>query len=93
VDSLLFFSFLFPTELISGIAGPGRDEEPQRGKCPSPDSDPLLWSFAKKLATLSRQFAASANRRFQFHKRSQLFIGVHNETLSIAAMCVSNENR
>jgi hypothetical protein len=26
------------------------------------------------------------NRRFQFHKRSQLFIRVHNETLSVAAM-------
>jgi hypothetical protein len=25
-----------------------------------------------------------ANRRFQFHKRGQLFIGVHNETLSVA---------
>jgi hypothetical protein len=25
-----------------------------------------------------------ANRRFQFHKRSQDFIGTHNETLSIA---------
>jgi hypothetical protein len=31
---------------------------------------------------LSRPFAASANRRFQFHKRSQLFIRSHNETLS-----------
>src|SRR5207249_7902411 len=30
------------------------------------------------------------NRRFQFHKRSQLFIRSHNETLSVAAMCVSN---
>jgi hypothetical protein len=25
-------------------------------------------------------------RRFQFHKRTQLFIGVHNETLSIGAI-------
>jgi hypothetical protein len=29
------------------------------------------------------------NCRFQFHKRSQLFIGTHNETLSVAAMRVS----
>jgi hypothetical protein len=29
------------------------------------------------------------NRRFQFHKRSQLFIRAHNETLSVIAMGVS----
>jgi len=28
--------------------------------------------------------------RFEFRKRSQFFIGTHNETLSVAAMCVSN---
>jgi hypothetical protein len=33
-----------------------------------------------------------ANRPFQFEKRSQLLIGTHNETLSIVAVCVSNEN-
>jgi hypothetical protein len=37
--------------------------------------------------------AASANRRFEFYKRSQLFIRVHTETLSVAAMCVSNPDR
>jgi hypothetical protein len=30
----------------------------------------------------SRLSLGSANRLFQFHKRSQLFIRVHNETLS-----------
>jgi hypothetical protein len=44
----------------------------------------------KNLANSSRQFAASANRRFQFHKRSQVFIRPHNETLPVVAMCVSN---
>jgi hypothetical protein len=34
-----------------------------------------------------------ANRRFQLDKRSQLFIGPHNETLSVAAMCVSKKDR
>jgi hypothetical protein len=29
-------------------------------------------------------------RLFQFHERSQLFIRMHNETLSVAAMCVCN---
>jgi hypothetical protein len=33
---------------------------------------------------------AETNRPFQFQKRSQLFIRTHNETLSIAAVCVSN---
>jgi hypothetical protein len=28
----------------------------------------------------------AAGRRFQFHKRRQLFIGVHNETLSVAGV-------
>jgi hypothetical protein len=28
----------------------------------------------------------SPNRRFQFHKRRQLFIRVHNETLSVVAV-------
>jgi hypothetical protein len=30
------------------------------------------------------------NRRFKFEKRRQLFIGMHNETLSVSAMRVSN---
>jgi hypothetical protein len=36
---------------------------------------------------------AGSNRRFKFHKRSQLFIRADNETLSVAAMRVSNEDR
>jgi hypothetical protein len=32
----------------------------------------------------------SQNRRFEFQKRSQFFVGVHNETLPVAAMRVSN---
>jgi hypothetical protein len=34
-----------------------------------------------------------SNRRFQFQKRSQLFIRVHNQALSVAAMRVCNPNR
>jgi hypothetical protein len=33
------------------------------------------------------------NRRFQFQKSSHLFIRVHNETLSIIAVCVNNPER
>jgi hypothetical protein len=35
---------------------------------------------------------ARANRRFEFHKRRQLFLRAHNETLSVVAMRVSNED-
>jgi hypothetical protein len=34
-----------------------------------------------------------ANRGFQFQKRGQHFIGVHNETLSIVAVRVNNPDR
>jgi hypothetical protein len=47
--------------------------------------------FGKNLANLSNQFAASANDRFQFQKRSQLFIRSHNETLSVAPMRIHYE--
>jgi len=42
---------------------------------------------------LSRQFAARANLRFEFQKRSQLFIRTHNEAFSVAAMRVCNPDR
>jgi hypothetical protein len=53
----------------------------------------MSGEFKKTLATLSRQFAASATRRFKFKTRSQLFIRTHNETLSVAAMRVGNPDR
>ncbi|KAF5406608.1 MAG: hypothetical protein Udaeo2_33200 [Candidatus Udaeobacter sp.] len=34
----------------------------------------------------------SANRRFEFQKRCQLFIRTHNEPLSVVAVCVGNED-
>jgi hypothetical protein len=53
----------------------------------------VLTLLEKKSAQVrSRENAAIPNRQFQFKKRSQLFIGAHNETLSVAAMCVSNED-
>lgn len=44
------------------------------------------------ITTLSQQFAASVDYRFEFQKCSQLFIRMHNETFSVAAMRVSNED-
>jgi hypothetical protein len=44
-----------------------------------------------KITTASQaQIAVSTDRRFQSHKRSQLFIRMHNETLSLVAVGVSN---
>ena len=36
--------------------------------------------------------ASSTSRQFEFKKRRQLFIGTHNQTLSVAAMRVSSAN-
>jgi hypothetical protein len=49
--------------------------------------------FGKTQTNLSRQFAASANSGFEFHKRSQLFIRTHNVTFAIVATRVSNPDR
>jgi hypothetical protein len=49
--------------------------------------------LAKISPARQAQIAASANRHSEFHKRSQLFIRVDNETLSVAAMCVCNADR
>ena len=45
----------------------------------------ISGEFRKTLAGLSRQFAAGADRRFKFHKRSQLFVGAQNVTLAAVA--------
>jgi hypothetical protein len=34
--------------------------------------------------------SCSANRPFTLQKRSQLFVGAHNETFSVVPMCVCN---
>jgi len=33
------------------------------------------------------------NDKIELYKRSQLFIGTHNESLSVVAMCVCNPDR
>jgi hypothetical protein len=89
MDSWFFLPF--PAVLDLWNRGSGRGEEPggAKGFC-------LIQirfrdaEFGKHLANLSNQLAGSAGRWFKFHKRSQQFIRVHNETLSVVAMCVSN---
>jgi hypothetical protein len=46
--------------------------------------------FGRNLANRSNQFAATVNHRFKFQKCSQLLISMHNESLSVVAMRVSN---
>ena len=43
----------------------------------------VFGEFGRNLANRSNQFAATVNHRFEFQKRRQLFIGVHDETLSV----------
>jgi hypothetical protein len=69
-----------------------------QAKCPPPDSDPFSGvefgnEFGKNPASLSRQFAESANCRFKLHERSQLLIRTHNETLPVVAVGVCNPDR
>jgi hypothetical protein len=49
-------------------------------------------SDAGRIATLCR-FVHGSNRRFEFEKRRQLFIRVHNVTLSVVAVRVRNPDR
>jgi hypothetical protein len=59
------------------------------------DADPAYHKL-RKIGCFLRSLdlgAASADRRFEFHKPGQQFIRSHNETLSVAAMCVCNPDR
>jgi hypothetical protein len=84
----------FPAALIQLVAVPEETKNPA-GRCPPSNSDPFSDAeFAKNYATVSsKKRAATPNRRFEFEKRSELFIRVHNEPLSVIAMRVSNEDR
>jgi hypothetical protein len=44
--------------------------------------------FPKNLASLSKQFAARRDRRFEFHKSSQVFISA--QALSLIAVRIDN---
>jgi hypothetical protein len=62
---------VYPRRVNLAMAGP-EEAKNLAGKCPPSDSDPRSDDeFGKNLASLSRQLAASANRRFEFHKRRQ----------------------
>jgi hypothetical protein len=54
----------------------------------TPDATSTQASLVLELLTLAARIAASSS-----HKRSQLFIRAHNETLSVVAVGVNNPHR
>jgi hypothetical protein len=81
--------------LILWNCGSGRDEEPS-------GEEAVLRLIQIRLTTPSlekispacqEKFAASAERRFEFQKRGQLLICMHNEALSIVAVRIGNPDR
>jgi len=74
--------FLFPPKLDFGIAGP-EEAKNLAGKDPAPVSDPFSETNFEEISPARQaQLPPSANRQFQFNKRSQFFIRSHNKALS-----------
>jgi len=85
-------TFLFPRRVNSAIVGLNEGKEAVGRNALSRIQILVSVLFAKNLANLASQFGARANRRFEFHKRSQLFICSYYEMLCVA-MCVNNPDR
>jgi hypothetical protein len=86
---LFLLSLLLTLRLLRLKEGKKRRERESFHTLPRIQILVCAGDVAKDPARLSTQKAASPNHRFQFHKRRQLFIRTHNETLSVAAMRVS----
>jgi hypothetical protein len=85
-----WFFLFFPALLILLVARLEEAKNPA-GESPPPDSDPFSdVEFGKKSRRLSSKLAASANRRLEFQKRSQLFIRTHNEAFSSSRCGICN---
>jgi len=46
----------------------------------------IAFQICSRSPPAQRPFDATASHRLQFHKRGQLFICTHNETLSVASV-------
>jgi hypothetical protein len=53
----------------------------------APIGTPPAW-FRSTISSM--KLAETPNSRFQFQKRGQYFVRVHNESLSVAVMCICN---
>jgi hypothetical protein len=80
--------------LLLWNCGSGKSEEPQQGNVLRLIQIRLATPILKKYHLFVKHNSQQAvSHRFEFQKRSQLFIGMHNVTLSVAAMCVDNPDR
>jgi hypothetical protein len=93
VDSWFFLLFLFP-RYVDSITGP-EGAKNAAGETSSDRSDPFSQrvKHSKNAAGLSIEIATRAGSRFELRKRRQLFIRVHNQTLSVVAVRVNNPDR
>jgi hypothetical protein len=83
--------FPFPAILVLCDCRP-EEAKIVAGKSP-PVSGPLnAAEFGKNLANLSKQFAASANRTFEFQKWRRLFIRMQHEMLVAPPIFISSSN-
>jgi hypothetical protein len=86
-------SSLVPRPVDSAIAGP-EGAKNLAGKSPPPDSNPFNDGLAlKKSRLLVKQNRCKRRSPIRVPQRGQLFIGAHNETLSVVAMRVCNPDR
>jgi hypothetical protein len=87
--------FLFLSMVDPAIAGLNEEEKcREKGFLPCPRIQIVAKNrFYQNRVKVSSQFSVTLDRRFEFHKRRQLFIRAHNETLAVAAMCVCNPDR
>jgi hypothetical protein len=76
----MILPFFFPLWLICGTAGLEKPKNLAREVLRLIQDRLSDAEFGKNLANLSNQFASSANHRFEFQKRTQLFVRTHNET-------------
>jgi hypothetical protein len=85
-DSWFFLPFLFPAELIRLVAG--RDEAKNlAGENPPPDSDPSNAPSLGEFTQTCQEILRKRRSRASSSKNAVSFLsGVHNETLSVAAM-------
>jgi hypothetical protein len=77
------YSF-FPAALIQLVAGPEEAKNLGGAKILRVIQIRLVMPSLANITPVSQAHSLS-DRRFEFNKRAQLFVGAHNETLSVAA--------
>jgi len=90
--SHILLPFRFPAQINFGIAGPEEAKNRAGRGVLRLGSDPLNdGEFGKNLAFLSIKIAAHSNRRFEFHKRRQLFIRTFNERFPLSRCALATK--